>query len=99
MCRNCVLKLLKDCAQFAAETAKNEQEQDFFSMVDSKIKYEKKKEKYSFTENWRHMENKMIRFKTGSGKTVCVELSKMPGYPPELYVYYEETDQNIAIIR
>lgn len=45
------------------------------------------------------MENKMIRFKTGSGKTVCVELSEMPGYPPELYVYYEETDQNIAIIR
>ena len=45
------------------------------------------------------MENKMIRFKTGSGKTVRVELSEMPGYPPELYVYYEETDQNIAIIR
>ena len=45
------------------------------------------------------MENKMIRFKTGSGKTVCVELSEIPGYPPELYVYYEETDQNIAIIR
>lgn len=52
LCRNCVLELLKDCAQFAAETAKNEQEQDFFSMVDSKIKYDKKKEKYSFTENW-----------------------------------------------
>ena len=52
LCRNCVLELLKDCAQFAAETAKNEQEQDFFSMVDSKIKHDKKKEKYSFTENW-----------------------------------------------
>lgn len=52
LCRNCVLELLKDCTQFAAETAKNEQEQDFFSMVDSKIKYDKKKEKYSFTENW-----------------------------------------------
>ena len=52
LCRNCVLELLKDCAQFAAVTAKNEQEQDFFSMVDSKIKYDKKKEKYSFTENW-----------------------------------------------
>ena len=45
------------------------------------------------------MENKMIRFKAVSGKTVCVELSETPGYPPELYVYYEETDQNIAIIR
>ena len=45
------------------------------------------------------MENKMIRFKTGSGKTVCVGLSEMPGYPPELYVYYEETDQNIVTIR
>lgn len=30
---------------------------------------------------------------------MCVELSEIPGYPPELYVYYEETDQNIAIIR
>lgn len=44
-------------------------------------------------------ENKIIRFKTISGKTVCAELSENPGYPPELYVYYEETDQNIAIIR
>lgn len=52
LCRNCVLELLKDCAQFTAETAKNEQEQDFFGMADSKIKYDKKKEKYSFTENW-----------------------------------------------
>lgn len=41
----------------------------------------------------------MIRFKTGSGKTVCVELSESPGYPSELYVYYEETDQNIVTIR
>lgn len=45
------------------------------------------------------MENKMIRFKTGSGKTVRVDLPETPGYPPELYVYYEETGQDIAIIR
>lgn len=45
------------------------------------------------------MENKTIRFKTVSGKTVRVDLSETPGYPPELYVYYEETGQDIAIIR
>lgn len=45
------------------------------------------------------MKNKIIRFKTVTGKTVCAELSEIPGYPPEIYIYYEETDQTIAVIR
>lgn len=41
LCRSCTLKLLKDCARYASETAGNEQEQDFFNMVDSRIEYDK----------------------------------------------------------
>lgn len=40
-----------------------------------------------------------IRFQTASGKTVVVALSEPVGYPPELYIYYEESNQNIAVIR
>lgn len=49
LCRNCVLELFKECAQYASETAKSEQEKDFFNMMDSRIEYDKKKGKYSFT--------------------------------------------------
>ena len=45
------------------------------------------------------MNKNLIRFKTATGKTVVVELFESVEYPPELYVYYEETDQNIVTIR
>ena len=44
------------------------------------------------------MNKNLIRFKTATGKTVVVELFESVGYPPELYIYYEESDQNIAMI-
>ena len=40
-----------------------------------------------------------IKFKTASGKTIAVALSEPVNYPPELYIYYEESDQDIAVIR
>ena len=45
------------------------------------------------------MNKNLIRFKTATGKTVVVELFESVEYPPELYIYYEESDQNIAMIR
>ena len=45
------------------------------------------------------MNKNLIRFKTATGKTVVVELFESVEYQPELYVYYEETDQNIVTIR
>ena len=45
------------------------------------------------------MNKNLIRFKTATGKTVAVELFESVEYPPELYIYYEESDQNIAMIR
>lgn len=40
-----------------------------------------------------------IKFKTASGKTIVVALSEPVNYPPELYICYEESDQDIAVIR
>ena len=45
------------------------------------------------------MDQTPIKFKTASGKTIVVALSEPLAYPPELYIYYEDSDQDIAMIR
>lgn len=45
------------------------------------------------------MDQTPIKFKTASGKTIVVALSEPLVYPPELYIYYEDSDQDIAVIR
>ena len=45
------------------------------------------------------MDQTPIKFKTASGKTIVVALSEPLAYPPELYMYYEDSDQDIAMIR
>nr|DAP05369.1 MAG TPA: hypothetical protein [Caudoviricetes sp.] len=45
------------------------------------------------------MDQVPIKFKTASGKTIVVALSEPLVYPPELYIHYEESDQDIAMIR
>lgn len=45
------------------------------------------------------MDQVPIKFKTASGKTIVVALSDPIVYPPELYIYYEDSDQDIAMIR
>ena len=45
------------------------------------------------------MDQTPIKFKTVSGKTIVVALSEPLAYPPEIYIYYEDSDQDIAMIR
>ena len=45
------------------------------------------------------MDQTPIKFKTASGKTIVVALSEPLVYPPELYIYYEDSDQDIAMVR
>lgn len=45
------------------------------------------------------MDQTPIKFKTASGKTIVVALSEPLAYLPELYIYYEDSDQDIAMIR
>ena len=45
------------------------------------------------------MDQTPIKFKAASGKTIVVALSEPLVYPPELYIYYEDSDQDIAVIR
>ena len=45
------------------------------------------------------MDQTPIKFKAASGKTIVVALSEPLAYPPELYIYYEDSDQDIAVIR